>query len=182
MSTEKGGWLSGIREMVTKKLNPDATTADIGESMQAYYDEDKKVWVFPGEDPAELAEPPPPPPTTPMNQTEKQEEKPAPDMAKDPLAAMMAPPQRTPATLARARAPGGGIGAATPRSLYGMPPGMPPGSAVPRSVGAPGSASAGGTPQFMIFQPKPEDSSKLAAKAAKAAADEAESDEKSAAA
>jgi hypothetical protein len=31
--------------------------ADMGEGMQAYFDEKNKVWVFPGEDPAEKAKP-----------------------------------------------------------------------------------------------------------------------------
>ena len=139
---------------MTKWLNPEATTADLGEGMQAYYDEDKKVWVFPGEDPAEKAKPPPPPPTS-MPAAEKQEEKPKPDMATDPLAAMMAPPQRTPASFGRSR-PGvpGGV-PPTPRSLYpGMPPPMP-GLAGPGAPG-PGSKAAGAAPpQFMVFTPKP---------------------------
>lgn len=60
--------------------------------MQAYYDEKLKVWVFPGEDPAEVAKPVGPPPTAPAKKPadpppEESEKKP-----KDPLAAMMAPP------------------------------------------------------------------------------------------
>ena len=133
-------------------MNPDATTADIGESMQAYFDEDKKVWVFPGEDPAEVAKPAPPPPIS-MNTEKKEEEKPKPDMAKDPLAAMMAPPQRTPATLARTVRVGGKGVPPTPRSLYPGMPGMPttPGMTQPGASGA----AAPPTPQFVVFQPKP---------------------------
>ena len=78
---------------MTKWLNPDATTADLGEGMQAYYDEKRKVWVFPGEDPEEKAKPIGPPPTA-TTAAESTEESPKAPM--DPLAAMMAPPQRAP--------------------------------------------------------------------------------------
>ena len=148
-----------MKDKMTKWLNPEATTADLGEGMQAYYDEDKKVWVFPGEDPAEKAKPPPPPPTA-MAAAPTEEEKPKPpDMATDPLAAMMAPPQRTPGSFSRARSAGPTMGHGgasgvppTPRSLY---PGMPP---MPGSTGPPGmpAAAAGGAPPpFMVFQPSP---------------------------
>ena len=56
----KSGWLGG---WIAKKMNPDVAVGDVGEEMAAYYDEDKKCWVFPGEDPVEAAKPPPPPPT-----------------------------------------------------------------------------------------------------------------------
>ena len=150
---------------MTAWLNPEATAADLGEGMQAYYDEDKKVWVFPGEDPAELAAPPPPPPTSMAPAPTEQEQPKPPDMATDPLAAMMAPPQRTPALRGRpGGAPGGG--GVTPRSLYpGMMPPMP-GSA----MGTPGMPmnAAGAPPPFMVFQPAP-----AAAKAPEEKADEA---------
>lgn len=144
---------------MTKWLNPDATQADTGEPMQAYFDEDKKVWVFPGEDPAEIAKPPPPPPTA-IKAAPKEEEKPKADMASDPLAAMMAPPQRTPASFGRASGgpPGGGV-PPTPRSLY---PGMPP---MPASTGPGVAATSSSTansapPQFMVFKPSPQQEKK----------------------
>jgi Sec23-binding domain of Sec16 len=141
-------WTFGMAQKMTEWLNPEATTADLGEGMQAYYDEDKKVWVFPGEDPAEKAKPLPPPPT-PMDMTSKQEVKPEPDMATDPLAAMMAPPKRAPASYGRSH----GV-PATPRSLYpGMAPPMP--GMGPTGFNAPGSAApgSGAPPQFMVFKP-----------------------------
>jgi len=140
-----------MKDRMTKWLNPDATTADLGEGMQAYYDEDKKVWVFPGEDPAEKAKPTPPPPTS-MPSAAKQEEQPKPpDMATDPLAAMMAPPQRTPASFGRSRPGGAGAVPPTPRSLYPGIPGMPP---MP-GAGGPAGAAAAAPPQFMVFKPTP---------------------------
>lgn len=106
-----------------KKLNPEATTADLGDRMEAYYDEDKKVWVFPGEDPAEKVKPIPPPPTA-MGATTPV---PAPTQASnDPLAAMMAPPSRAPSAKKTPQRPPGGKpgfpGAMPPRSTAAKPP------------------------------------------------------------
>ena len=133
---------------MTKWLNPEATTADLGEGMQAYYDEDKKVWVFPGEDPTEKVKPLPPPPT-PMDVKSNEEVKLEPDMATDPLAAMMAPPKRNPATYGRSLA-----GLSTPRSLY---PGMNAPLNGPDRMGfdAPKTVAPEGVapPQFMVFTP-----------------------------
>jgi hypothetical protein len=105
---EKGLFNLGIKDKVTKWLNPDATTADLGERMEAYYDEKLKVWVFPGEDPAEIAKPIGPPPTTVKNtinepQTDNKDTNSNTNL--DPLAAMMAPPKRGPAALSRSRTP-----------------------------------------------------------------------------
>ena len=92
--TPRSGSLLGIKNRLTRWLNPEATQADLGEGMQAYYDEDRKVWVFPGEDPDEVARPIGPPPTT---QQQTSSPAPAPAPANDPLANLMAPPQRGPA-------------------------------------------------------------------------------------
>ena len=78
---------------MTKWLNPDATKADIGEPMQAYYDEKRKVWVFPGEDPEEKVKPIGPPPTT-STSVPTLAAAPPPPTSNDPVAAMMAPPSR----------------------------------------------------------------------------------------
>jgi hypothetical protein len=145
-------WTFGMKGRMQKWLNPEATTADLGEGMQAYFCPEKKVWVFPGEDPAEVAKPLPPPPT-PAEMAAKEEKKPEPDMATDPLAAMMAPPKRTPASYGRSRGgPSTGV-PATPRSLY---PGMPsmPGSVGPGSS-TPGPGGSSAPPTFMVFQPSP---------------------------
>ena len=81
---------SGILATLRNWINPERAgkVADPGLKMEAYYDKEKKVWVFPGDDPAELAKPLAPPPTTKtvVEQVEKSTE------SKDPLAAMMAPP------------------------------------------------------------------------------------------
>jgi len=125
---------------MTKWLNPDATQADLGESMQAYYDEKLGVWVFPGEDPAEKAKPVGPPPTTPIIAEDRAVSCPAPAPA-DPLAAMMAPPTRVPTRASS-------VGPATNRApIPGMMPGGPP--TTPSASGAPPP------PQFSVFQPKP---------------------------
>jgi len=84
----------GIKDRMTKWLNPDATKADIGEPMQAYYDDKRKVWVFPGEDPDETVKPIGPPPTTSTSVPTLAAALPPPT-SNDPLAAMMAPPSRS---------------------------------------------------------------------------------------
>jgi hypothetical protein len=92
---ENKRWAIGIGEWLTKKLNPDATKADIGGPMEAYFDEKLKRWVFPGDDLAELAKPLPPPPTslpnvevstTTLTSTEQSK------VIDDPLQSLMAPP------------------------------------------------------------------------------------------
>jgi hypothetical protein len=139
----------GIRDSVTKWLNPDATKADLGEGMQAYYDEDKKVWVFPGEDPAEIAKPIGPPPTTPLgaamspNYNMPSSE---PREKNDPLAAMMAPPPRVPSSQ-KFKSPG-----AKPGAMMMYPPGMMPPTA--------GATNATAPPQFAVFAPIPDPSKK----------------------
>ena len=141
-------WGLGIKDKMTKWLNPDATTADLGEGMKAYYDEKRKVWVFPGEDPDEKAKPIGPPPTV-MTASEKPEE--SPKVSKDPLAAMMAPPQRA-SSFRRSSSILSQTERGSPASRY---PGMlPPGAVKP--PGSMPSLSAGGPPpQFAVFKPAP---------------------------
>lgn len=176
------GKKSGWRSWINKKLNPDATTADVGDEMQAYYDEKLKRWIFPGDDPAEVAKPLPPPPKTPMQQEAPKEETKTADL--DPLAALMAPP---PVTRSVKKGP-----AMTPGSMAAGPPGMtgmatgshlpPPIQGGPPTRGMAASAPAGlpstqlkdpfaaarmatpqggksstasqPPPQFAVFQPK----------------------------
>lgn len=117
-------------------MNP-GKEADLGDTMQAYYDTDKKVWVFPGEDPAELAAPIGPPPTTPMAAMSSAISAAPAAGPSDPLAAMMAPPRRDPRTSSGMRP--------SPASMPLMfPPGMMP--ATPNAV-----------PKFAVFTPKPDD-------------------------
>jgi hypothetical protein len=102
--------IPSFRDSVTKWLNPEAKMADLGEGMQAYYDADKKVWVFPGDDPAELAKPIGPPPITPVvtaSSLEVSPVLPGPTPKNDPLSAMMMPPTRIPSAQ-RAKARGTG--------------------------------------------------------------------------
>jgi hypothetical protein len=104
---EKGLFSLGLKDKVTKWLNPDATTADLGDKMEAYYDEKLKVWVFPGEDPAEKAKPIGPPPLSVQAVTKNGTNEATSDTKTtkmDPLAAMMAPPKRGPSTGTRTRA------------------------------------------------------------------------------
>lgn len=123
---------------MTKWLNPDATIADVGEGMQAYYDEKLKVWVFPGEDPEEKAKPIGPPPTA-LGAPKEERSEPAEPPTNDPLAAMMAPPKRAPSALLRQPA-------VRARSYPGMPP----------MAGGGGSGPAAAPPpKFAVFMPAP---------------------------
>ena len=143
---KKSNWGFGIKSRMTKWLNPDATTADIGESMQAFYDEKRKVWVFPGEDPEEKAKPVGPPPMTmltPTKDADKLDE--SNSTSYDPVAAMMAPPRRAPSSLHR-------HGAATHASpMPGMMM-MPPIAGTSTPAFSP-MGTGGLPPKFMIFKP-----------------------------
>lgn len=129
---------------MTKKLNPDAHQVTLEESGEkAYYDEKRKVWVFPGDNPEELAKPIGPPPTMgktagdPAGAPATEEPKSAAPV--DPLAAMMAPPSaRLPKRSVGGRAMG------TPSRGY-------PGMASPMM----GASPTATPPQFAVFQPKP---------------------------
>lgn len=125
--------MNKLKDRIIKWQNPDAHIANPGEEMQAYYDKERKVWVFPGEDPDVLAKPigPPPSASTPSMT-------PAPIQPKnnDPLAAMMAPPQRAPSAL-RGRPP-----------LTASPGTLPPYTPI-----AAGVAPMQSPPQFMVFKP-----------------------------
>ena len=138
---EKGFFDLGIKQTFTKWLNPDATTADLGDEMQAYYDNERKVWVLPGQDPEELAKPIGPPPTalasTAPSASDDKDSKTS--QSADPLAAMMAPPQRGPSALSRSR---GSTPSIRP-SPASMPIMFPPGMTMP----GPGAST------FSVFTP-----------------------------
>jgi Sec23-binding domain of Sec16 len=128
-SASKSGVLSGLRTWMTKKMNPDATQADIGEAMAARFDEKLGRWIFPGDDPNEVIPSLAPPPKIPLGTPAPA---PAPAAASnDPLAAMMAPPQRGPRS-----------GSRTNPAMQGM---RPPGSSPPTTA----------PPQFAVFTPSP---------------------------
>jgi hypothetical protein len=119
-SAQRRGVLGRFKDMMTKKLNPDATTADLGNSMEAYYDEDKKRWVFPGEDPAAEDPTAGPPPTT----MELKESKPAAEEkpeARDPLSSLMAPPTRVPRGLPVRKSPKAAAAAPPPQFHVFLP-------------------------------------------------------------
>jgi hypothetical protein len=144
-SEKNNSWGLGIRGKMIKWLNPDAHEVKLEESEdKAYYDEKRKVWVFPGDNPDELAKPIGAPPTIPAagpstpGPTVAEESKATPN---DPLAAMMAPPKRAPSSFKRSGVPGGN---STPRGYPGMS----------NSVGM-ASPLAATPPQFAVFKPKP---------------------------
>ncbi|KAE9008059.1 hypothetical protein PR002_g16017 [Phytophthora rubi] len=107
-SSKGSGWLSGISSFIATKMNPEAKVAKLGEHMEAYYDEDAKRWVFPGETTSEEPTMPSAPPTGPLpgsapgssatgapppganSAPGSMSSGPAP--SDDPLAALMAPP------------------------------------------------------------------------------------------
>jgi hypothetical protein len=124
--------MNKIKDRIIKWQNPDAHIANPGEEMQAYYDKERKVWVFPGEDPDEVAKPIGPPPS--MSTPSANQAPPPP--SNDPLAAMMAPPQRAPS------------------ALRGRPPLTPsPASLPPYTPLAASATSNQSPPQFMVFKP-----------------------------
>ena len=113
-------------------MNPNATVADTGDEMQAYYDKERKVWVFPGEDTDEKAAPLAPPPIIPRKTEAPELVEPKGPSAADPLAAMMAPPNRRGLPARAAATPG-----ATAKSATSKPP-----------------TSSMAAPQFAVFTPK----------------------------
>jgi hypothetical protein len=133
-----GNWL-------TKKLNPEATQADIGGEMEAYYDEKLKRWIFPGDDPTEIAKPLAPPPTTPVvKDTVASAPMPA---TNDPLASLMAPPTRSSPNVQ-----GYSMRHATSTVGSRTPIAVPP--RIPRSTHS--MSTKVEPPQFVIFEPKKE--------------------------
>ena len=147
-TSASGGW--SIRNFITKKLNPDATVADLEEAGKMVYSEEHKVYYVVGEeDPAEKAKaraPSGPPPTTPMSSAPAPTSAPPP--SDDPLAALMAPPN---SALSRmpGRGPGGTPAAGGGPPLMSGPPGMPPMGSMAATPMAKGAAP----PQFKVFTP-----------------------------
>lgn len=132
----------GLRTWVTKKLNPDATEADLGGKMEAYYDKKLGRWIFPGDDPNEVAKPLAPPPVKLAEVAVVTEEKKEDDAKKsDPLAALMAPP---PSRTTTNRAPLSSLGK---RSTSRVTPSNLPTSDPLKPVVDP--------PKFTVFQPVP---------------------------
>ena len=136
-----------------KIINPDAHVVTLGqEEEKPVYDEKLKRWVFPGDDPAELAKPLAPPPKAPIPS-------PAPVVppnggSNDPLDSLIAPPPRrnTPSSMNRVTSrsrypdPMASMGVVSSTPLSGSKGKMPP-------IGAKKPPSA--PPKFTVFQPKP---------------------------
>jgi len=126
---------------VAKKLNPDATEADLGGKMEAYYDKKLGRWIFPGDDPNEVAKPLAPPPVAPaVKDAPKQ-----PVASNDPLAALMAPPSRGLTTANRT----------VTRSRYADPlaamGAVAPSSGTPLAKGPSASMASSEPPKFTVF-------------------------------
>ena len=113
-SAQKRGMLGMFKGFFGKSEEDNAVKADLGGKMEAYYDKEKKRWIFPDDDPA--AEDPtagPPPTAAQLQKSPVKEEKKEP---LDPLAAMMAPPSRAPRSAIPSRRP------QMPNGGPGMPP------------------------------------------------------------
>ena len=103
------GMLKGF--LGVKADDDNAVRADLGGKMQAYYDKEKKRWIFPDDDPnAEDPVAEPPPTTAELKKEPAKEERATPQ---DRLSAMMAPPSRAPRS-------------AVPKKQMSNQPGMPP--------------------------------------------------------
>lgn len=158
-SKSSSGWFSGISKLITQKMNPDAKVAKLGEQMEAYFDEEKKRWVFPGETAAEEPTMPSAPPTGPMpgstpnsshggllgppgSQSAPGSISGGAPASDDPLAALMAPPQtRAHASLMK-KDPLSAMMAPPPRAgLYGQ------------RAGSATTMRKPPRPQFAVFKP-----------------------------
>lgn len=161
-SGSKSSWFpSVIGNFIAKKMHPEAKIAHVGNEMEAYYDEETKRWVFPGEtaadEPAIPSAPPigPAPGSTPGSSTGGPPGPPgthsAPGSistgtsAADPLAALMAPPP------ARAHA---ALMKKDPLSAMMAPP-MRPGMPGQRAMSM-GAQRKPPRPQFAVFKPAPQ--------------------------
>ncbi|KAL7553127.1 hypothetical protein ACHAWF_016380, partial [Thalassiosira exigua] len=157
-----GGWLS---KLLRRDPESKAKVADVGDEMQAYYDKKLGRWIFPGDDPAEVAKPLAPPPIIPKKaDSDAAPATPAPSngcrakVDDDPLAMLMAPP---PSRGGSARRGGNPLAARYADPLASM------GNVATASGGAgkkvPPSPMA--PPSFTVFQPKPNSASQKASDA-----------------
>jgi len=153
----------GIKSVIAKYLNPDASIAVPGLAMEAYFDEKKKKWIFPDDDPNapdEVALGPPP--TTPRVNNAVKDVSSTPKISDDPLAFLMAPPSHGSAVARRTKSnqsmgppSGNSVGPPSMGSIYAKAgvgtPKLPPSSiGHKQSLSKPPS-----TPQFVIFKPAP---------------------------
>lgn len=166
-SRSSSGWLTGLSTFIAAKMNPEAKVAKLGEQMEAYFDEEKKRWVFPGETQTEEAKIPSAPPIGPLPGSGPASSSgggppstgaPGPgahsapgSMAggDDPLAALMAPPaSRAHASLMK-KDPLSAMMAPPSRPAYGQRSSTMPAKRPPR-------------PQFAVFKPAPGSASSTA--------------------
>jgi hypothetical protein len=164
-SGSKPGWLSGfVGNFIAKKMNPEAKVAKLGDQMEAYFDKEKKRWVFPGETAAEEPTMPSAPPIGPLPGSTPSSSSGGPPGAMglpgthsapgsisggpvDPLAALMAPPP------ARAHA---ALMKKDPLSAMMAPPPMRPGMVGQRAASMGGAQRKPPRPQFAVFKPAPQ--------------------------
>jgi hypothetical protein len=146
-----------LSKLLGRDKESTAKVADVGEDMQAYYDEKLKRWIFPGDDPAEVAKPLAPPPIMTPKADNAPDVSSTPAASNDPLAALMAPPSRAMSSkksgppsrkYADPLASMGNV-ASTPMT------GLPPVSSknIPESPMRDVPTAA--PPKFAVFQPKP---------------------------
>lgn len=162
--SRSSSWLSDlVGNYFAKKMNPEAKDANLGKQLEAYYDEEKKRWVFPGETAAEEPVMPSAPPTGPLSGSTPSSSSGGPPGAMgtpgthsapgsisggpaDPLAALMAPPP------ARAHA---ALMKKDPLSAMMAPPPMRPGMVGQRGASM-GAQRKPPRPQFAVFKPAPQ--------------------------
>lgn len=145
------GWFS---KLLGRDSESKTKVADVGEEMQAYYDEKLKRWIFPGDDPAEVAKPLAPPPIIPKktDAAPSTPAAPAPAASIDPLAALMAPPpSRGMSSKKKGTSSYGARRYADP--LASMSSSSSMGKKVPPSPMMNNQAAP--PPTFAVFQPKP---------------------------
>lgn len=119
--------------------------------MQAYYDEKLKRWIFPGDDPAEVAKHLAPPPIM-TPKADAPASTPAP-VSNDPLAALMAPPSRLSTKRSgppsrRYADPLVSMGNVSSTPMSGLPP-------ISSKTESPMRDASAAPPKFAVFQPKP---------------------------
>ena len=108
-------------------------------------------WIFPGDDPAEVAKPLAPPPA--MGQIPTEEIKKDDNGPKDPLASMMAPPVSRGLSSKKRMMGGGPPGMSSPPGMMRGGGGGPPGMMASPAVFTPKAAVF--TPKAAVFTPKP---------------------------
>lgn len=161
-SRSSSGWLTGLSTFIAAKMNPEAKVAKLGEQMEAYFDEEKKRWVFPGETQGEEASIPSAPPIGPLSGSTPSSSKggapigggppgsthsapgsiggPHATPSDDPLAALMAPPARPSTAALMKKDPMAAMMAPPARPMYGQRSSTMPAKRPPR-------------PQFAVFKP-----------------------------